>query len=108
LLCPSIPKQRTHVRDENLATLSTRKETLLVICEFLARSYEDWRKHGEEAEGSLSDDSFVLSKPDSRERVALWRLEGEIERTLPEMFAPDYLEPIKGEKQRLSAKLYGS
>lgn len=39
--------------------------------------------------------------------VALWRLESEIERTLPELFASDYKELITAEKQRLSKELYG-
>jgi len=75
---------------------------LLVIFEYLARSYEEWKKRGESP-----DDTFVLSNPDSGERVALWRLEGEIERTLPEVLASDYKEVIAAEKQRLSKALYG-
>ena len=96
------------MKDAELTTISMRKETLLVIFEFLARSYEDWRKSGVAAPSDLSDERFVLSKPDPGERVALWQLEGEIERTLPEVFAPDYLDLITSEKHRLTQELYGS
>ena len=96
------------MQNTNLVNLSMRRETLLVIFEFLARSYDDWRKDSESPAASVSDDSCVLLKPDSGERVALWRLEGEIERTLPEIFSPEYKDLIVQEKQRLSAELYGS
>jgi len=79
-----------------------RGETLLVIFEFLAQSYEEWKRSG-----PASDDSFFLRKPDAGERVALWRLEGEIERTLPEIFSQEYKQLIAHEKRRLSTELYG-
>ena len=65
--------------EQKNATIEMRRATLLVIFEYLARSYEEWKKRGESP-----DDAFVLSNPDSGERVALWRLEGDIERTLPQ------------------------
>ena len=80
-------------------TISMRRDTLLVIFDFLARSYEEWRKTSPSA-----DDTFVLCKPDQGERIALFRLEGAIESTLPEIFAPDYNELIAAEKQRLVAE----
>ena len=96
------------MKDAELTTISMRKETLLVIFEYLARSYEDWRKSGVAPVADLSDDSFVLSKPDPGERVALWRLEGEIERSLPEVFSAEYVELVASEKRRLTRELYGS
>jgi hypothetical protein len=95
------------MKDGQHATISMRKDTLLVIFEFLARSYEDWRKSGIAPVADLSDQSFALSKPDPGERIALWRLEGEIERTLPEVFSSDYLDLIASEKRRLTQELYG-
>jgi hypothetical protein len=95
------------MKDAQFATISMRKETLLVIFEFLARSYEDWRKSGVAPVTDLSDQSFALSKPDPGERLALWRLEGEIERTLPEVFSSDYHDLIASEKLRLTQELYG-
>jgi|SRR5215467_3249200 len=96
------------MKNAQMTTISMRTETLLVIFEFLARSYEDWRKSGVAPTGDLTDQSFVLSKPDPGERIALWRLEGEIERTLPELFSPDYQDLIASEKRRLTQELYGT
>jgi len=85
--------------DERIS-ISLPKGTLLVLFEFLAHSYEKWRASGNE---QLSNDTFVLTKPDAGERVALWHLEGEIERTLPEIFAPDYKDLVVGWKQKLTS-----
>jgi hypothetical protein len=46
------------------------------------------------APDDYSDSTSILSKPDPGERVALWRLEGQIERTLPDIFDPDYKDRI--------------
>ena len=62
-------------KNSELVTIEMRRATLLDIFECLARSYEEWKKRGESP-----DATFVLSNPDSGERVALWKLEGEIER----------------------------
>jgi hypothetical protein len=83
-------------------TITMRRQTLLVVFEFLTQSYESWKKTGPK-----SDDSFLLRVPDEGERVALWRLEGEIERTLPEIFSPEYQRLIREEKNRLRSELYG-
>ena len=81
-------------------SISLPKGTLLVLFEFLAQSYEQWRGLGTE---QPSNDTFVLTKPDAGERVALWHLEGAIERTLPEVFAPDYKDLVVGWKQKLTS-----
>ena len=78
----------------------------MVIFEYLARSYEEWSKTGQ-VPGDYSEGSFVLSKPDPGERVALWRLEGEMERTLPDIFDQEYKELIAVEKKRLSEEPIG-
>ena len=95
------------MRDAEFVELKMRRATLLVIFEYLARSHDEWRKTGKVQE-DYSDSAFVLSRPDPGERVALWRLEGEIERTLPDMFDPEYKELIAAEKKRLSEELYVS
>jgi hypothetical protein len=79
-------------------TISIPKGTLLVLFEFLAHSYEQWKGSAKE---QRSDDTFVLRTPDAGERVALWQLEGAIERTLPEVFAPDYKDLIAEWKRKL-------
>ena len=89
-------------KNSEFETIEMRRATWLVIFEYLARSSEEWKKRW-----NSPDDAFMLSNPDSGERVALWRLESEIERTLPELFASDYKEWITAEKQRLSKELYG-
>ena len=81
-------------------TISMPKGTLLVLFEFLAHSYEQWKGSGDQ----LAHDTFTLLKPDDGERVALWHLEGEIERTLPEVFAPEYKDLIAEWKQKLTSK----
>jgi hypothetical protein len=96
------------MENTNDVSLTMRKETLLVIFEFLTRSYEGWRKIGGAHGNEVSDETFALCKPDAGERIALWRLEGAIERTFPELFSPDYRELIEKEKIRLKAELYGS
>jgi hypothetical protein len=74
------------MRDAEFVEFKMRRATLLVIFEYLARSHDEWNKT-HQVPGDYSDSTFVLSKPDPGERVALWRLEGEIERTLPKIFA---------------------
>jgi len=46
----------------------------------------------------------VLVRPDAGERVALWQLEGAIERTLPEVFAPEYRDLIAEWKGKLTSE----
>jgi hypothetical protein len=79
----------------------------LVIFEYLARSFDEWTKTRKTPD-DLTDTDFVLSKPEPGERVALWRLEGQIEKTLPEIFNPEYQRFLAEEKQRLVQEMYGS
>jgi len=81
-------------------TISIPKGTLLVLFEFLAHSYEQWRESGNE---QRSDGTFALLIPDSGERLALWQLEGAIERTLPEVFAPEYKDLVAEWKRKLTS-----
>ena len=79
--------------------ISLPKGSWLVIFEYLARSYEVWA-----SAGKPEDDTFILQKPDAGERLALWHLEGAIERTLPEIFADSYNALISQEKERLVSR----
>jgi hypothetical protein len=79
--------------------ISMAKGTLLVLFEFLAHSYEQWRGSGNERP---PDDTFALLRPDGAERAALWQLEGVIERTLPEVFARDYKDLVAEWKGKLT------
>ena len=95
------------MRDAEFVELKMRRATLLVIFEYLTRSHDEWSKTGK-VQKDYSDSTFVLSRPDPGERIALGRLEGEIERTLPDMFDSEYKELIAAEKKRLSEELNGS
>jgi hypothetical protein len=81
-------------------TISLPKGTLLVLFEFLSRSYDAWRSTGDRP----ADSTFLLAKPDAGERAALWQLEGAIERTLPEVFASDYKDLVGHWKEKLTTK----
>ena len=81
--------------------ISLPKGTLLVLFEFLARSSDRWRPSENRQQ---AEDRFVL-KPDPGELAALWHFEGAIERTLPEVFAPDYQNTIDGWKQKLRSQV---
>ncbi len=85
--------------DDHVA-LSLPTGTLLVLFEYLARSYETWRKSGE----TPTEGSFSLLPPDAGERYALWDLEGAIERTLPEIFAADYQTFVSEWKRQLVSR----
>jgi hypothetical protein len=84
---------------EEKVPIELSKGELLVIFEFLARSYQQWKASGDQQEAT-----FVLAKPDNGERTALWRLEGSIERTMVEVFAPDYSELIRNAKNNLASE----
>jgi hypothetical protein len=63
------------------------KSVLLVLFELLSASYEAWRK--DNPDDSSANPLCVVAARNS-ERVALWRLEGAIERTLPEILSAEY------------------
>ena len=85
-------------------TISLPKGTFLVLFEFLAHSYESWRRS---ENPPPIEGTFILLQPDAGERTALWHLEGAIERTLPEVFAPDYSDLVGEWKQKLTAQSDG-
>jgi len=91
------------VLDEQV-TISLPKGTFLVLFEFLAHSYELWRRS---ENPPPIEGTFVLVQPDPGERTALWHLEGAIEKTLPEVFAPDYSDLVGEWKQKLTAQSDG-
>jgi hypothetical protein len=80
---------------EERVEISLPTGTLLVIFEYLARSHKDWRGAGRPVE----ENTFVVQRPDAGEQKALWHLECEIERTLPEVFSPNYAQ-LAGEWKR--------
>jgi hypothetical protein len=63
------------------------KSVCLVLFELLTRSYEVWRKENPEDE---SAEPMLVEAGEIAQRRALWRLEGALERTLPELFSSNY------------------
>ena len=88
-------------RLDEQVTISLPKGTLLVLFEFLSRSYDLWKRS---ENPPPTENTFVLLRPDAGERTALWHLEGAIERTLPEIFAPDYNDLIGEWKNKLTSE----
>lgn len=80
-------------------SITMPKGTLLILFEYLARSYDSWKK----TSGASDEATFALQPPDAGERRALWCLEGEIERTLPEIFSSDYQQLITEWKHHLTS-----
>jgi len=79
-------------------TLSLSKAACLILFELLTVSYEHWRK------SNPNDDSaspMLVPANEHSERIALWQLEGALERTLPELFASNYAELLRESKTLL-------
>ena len=84
--------------DEQVA-IQLSKGELLVIFEFLGRSFEAWKASGDQEVAT-----FALSKPDAGERTALWHLECTIEKTIVEVFADNYVELVRQAKNTLTSE----
>ena len=74
------------------------KSVCLVLFELLTQSYEVWRKSNpdDSSAGPLSVEARELAQ-----RKALWRLEGALERTLPELFSSNYSELLSEARRML-------
>jgi len=79
-------------------TLYLPKSACLVVYELLAKSYKHWRKAN--SDGS-SAKSMLLNAKEYAERRAVWRLEGALERAVPELFARDSAVLLKESKRLL-------
>lgn len=77
------------------------KSVCLALFELLSQSYEDWRKINPIDETA---DTMQLNAETHAQRVALWKLEGSLERTLPELFSRDY-DDLLAESMRILGKL---
>jgi hypothetical protein len=79
--------------------VSLSKAACLVLFELLNQSYEDWRE-------SNPDDSsagpMLINAGETAQRMALWQLEGSLEKTLPELFFPKYDELLAEAKRVVS------
>ncbi len=84
--------------DEEI-TIPLSKSACLVIFELLTTSYEQWRKSNPNDESACP---LLVNAAEHPQRVALWRLEGAIERALPELFASNYAELLAESKRFLA------
>jgi hypothetical protein len=82
---------------EELIAISLPKGTLLVLFEYLARSCDAWQKDRKDEDTK----PYLLLPPDIGERHALWHFERAIEKTLPELFSPDYQALVTEWKRQL-------
>jgi hypothetical protein len=84
--------------NENVDLLLS-KSACLVLFELLTLSYEEWRKSNP---NDASANPMPIFAHEHAQRVALWQLEGALERTLPELFSSNYAE-LLAESRRLLA-----
>lgn len=80
-------------------TLSLSKAACLVIFELLTTSYEVWRKSNPDDSSALP---MLVNAENHSKRVALWQLEGSLERTLPELFSSNYDELLRAANRLLA------
>jgi hypothetical protein len=71
--------------DTNEVTITLSKAEALVLFEWLART----------------DDARVLPIDHPAEQVALWRLEGQLEKKIDCLFSPDYGERLEDARRTL-------
>jgi hypothetical protein len=81
--------------------LPLSKAACLLLFDLLTKSYEVWRKENPD-DSSANAMEIVASQ--RAQRVALWRLEGALERTLPELFAADYEDLLQRSEQILTGE----
>jgi hypothetical protein len=81
-------------------SFSLPKAACLVLFELLTTSYEDWRKSNP---NDASAAPMQVTAKEHAQRVALWRFEGALERTLPELFSSNYAELLRDSKGLLES-----
>jgi hypothetical protein len=79
-------------------TLDLPKSACLVLYELFAKSYKQWRKSNPD---NSSPNPMQLDAKEYAERRAVWRLEGALERAVPELFASDSAALLKESKHLL-------
>jgi hypothetical protein len=75
------------------------KSVCLVLFELLPASYEQWRKVNPNDENAQP---LLISAVEHNERVALWKLEGAFETTMPELFSSNYSDLLAESKKLLN------
>ncbi len=87
---------------EEPVSLSLSKAVCLVLFELLTVSYAHWRKANP---SDASADAMLVPANEHSERIALWQLEGALERTLPELFSSNYPELLRESKTLLEKRV---
>jgi hypothetical protein len=82
-------------------TLYLPKSACLVLYELLTKSYKHWRKSNPD---DSSPNPMQLNAKEYAERRAVWRLEGALERAVPELFASDSTTLLKESKRLLGGR----
>jgi hypothetical protein len=91
------PAKNENTLNENV-TLYLPKSACLVLYELLTKSYKHWRKSNP---NDSSPNPMQLNAKEYAERRAVWRLEGALERAVPELFASDSTALLKESKRLL-------
>jgi hypothetical protein len=94
---PREPDKDDNTLNETV-TLYLPKSACLVLYELLAKSYRHWR---ESNPGDSSRNPMQLNAKEYAQRRAVWRLEGALERAVPELFATDSAVLLKESKRLL-------
>lgn len=86
---------------EEPVSLSLSKATCLVLFELLTESYTRWRKSNRD---DASASAMLVLANEHSERIALWQLEGALEKSLPELFSSSYTELLRESKTLLESR----
>ena len=73
-------------------TIPISKAACLVLFEMLTTAYEKWRPLNPDDQSAAP---MIVSASAHYERMALWKLEGALEKTLPEVFSSNYEELLE-------------
>jgi hypothetical protein len=77
------------------------KSDCLLLFELLTRSYKVWR---ETNSNDAAADPMIVEARELCDRKVLWHLEGALERTMVEIFWPNYHDLLSRAKERVEAQ----
>ena len=92
-----LPTDSKPAFDEEV-TISIPKGACLVLFEMLTTAYEKWRPNNPDDRRAQP---MLITADSHSERMALWKLEGALERTLPELFCSNYEELLEQSREFL-------
>lgn len=80
-------------------TLELPKSACLLLFEMLTTAYEHWRKANPD---DAAADPMMITAQSHAERLAFWKLEGALERALPELFSSNYEALLEESRKQLT------